>query len=286
MDGRVTFVKEHPMMWAVAMSGVLHLLFLFLYTFLGKATLFRLSDRIEKETEKRIAFEIIESPEESRVPPERAEVLSDKNALARDWFSKRNDERGLPYSEGVVEAKALSQNISKKVESFRKEERGNQKRVDKGRGVLAQSDKLMDGTTFSREYLLGRGENPQSSVTRQVYNQRQFSVEEQGGISFNTYAWDFAPYLLKLKRRIQQNIYPPPAFTYLGFGGSNVLRFRIDLSGHLKDLQVLGSDGERALVETSRKAIQVSEPFWPLPEDFPEEYLEVTARFYYVVTEN
>ena len=37
------------------------------------------------------------------------------------------------------------------------------------------------------------------------------------------------------------------------------------------------------LLETSRNAIRVSAPFKPLPGEFPEQYLEVTARFYYYI---
>ena len=40
-------------------------------------------------------------------------------------------------------------------------------------------------------------------------------------------------------------------------------------------------EGEKALIETSKRAVQVSAPFPPLPEDFPEKYLVVTASFHY-----
>jgi outer membrane biosynthesis protein TonB len=69
--------------------------------------------------------------------------------------------------------------------------------------------------------------------------------------------------------------------THLGFGGSNVVRFRIFPKGHLEGPEVLGYNGEKALIETSKRAVQVSAPFPPLPEDFPEKYLEVTASFHY-----
>jgi hypothetical protein len=51
----------------------------------------------------------------------------------------------------------------------------------------------------------------------------------------------------------------------------------------LEGPQVLEYSGEKALIETSKKAIQVSAPFRPLPEDFPEKYLQVTARFQYFI---
>jgi len=113
------------------------------------------------------------------------------------------------------------------------------------------------------------------------YRELQSSVERNGGISFNTYAWEWAPYLLKLKDLIQKNIFPPASFTRLGFGGSHLIRFRIARDGRLTGPHILGSDGDRVLTETSSKAITLSAPFPPLPDDFPESFLEVTVLFQY-----
>ena len=46
-------------------------------------------------------------------------------------------------------------------------------------------------------------------------------------------------------------------------------------------LEVLEYIGHKTLMETSVRAIEVSAPFKPLPVDFPEDYLEITAQFYY-----
>lgn len=50
--------------------------------------------------------------------------------------------------------------------------------------------------------------------------------------------------------------------------------------------EILGSEGSQALIETSKKAVELSAPFWPLPDDFPREFLEVTAKFHYIVNES
>ena len=63
-------------------------------------------------------------------------------------------------------------------------------------------------------------------------------------------------------------------------------RFRITRDGQLIGQKILGYEGEKALIETSKRAVEVSAPFWPLPDDFPQDYLEVTARFYYIVHES
>ena len=104
------------------------------------------------------------------------------------------------------------------------------------------------------------------------------------GIAPYTYEWDFAPYLLELKRRIRRNIFPPIAFTRLGMiSGVTLLRFKIYPDGQLRDLKILGYEGDRSLMETSQTAVEISAPFPDLPSDFPEPYLEVTGKFLYLI---
>ena len=77
---------------------------------------------------------------------------------------------------------------------------------------------------------------------------------ESGGLSFNTYDWDFAPYMLALKERISRNIFPPLAFSQLGMiDGDTMLRFKIYPDGRLADLELLAytrpplADGDQPL---------------------------------------
>ena len=107
---------------------------------------------------------------------------------------------------------------------------------------------------------------------------------EKGGLSFNTYNWEFAPYLLMLKAKIQRNIFPPLAFSQLGIiSGVTLLKFRIYPDGRMEALKVLGYNGHKSLMETSYNAIRVSAPFPKLPENFPEEFLEITGKFVYII---
>jgi len=280
----VLFLKEHRLFWALVLSILLHLFFLLFYSKWGEVEIFKLPGSINKRLEKQIAFEIVETPEESRsqVPPEKAQLLSDKNVLTRDLMGKDMGTRDLPYSKGFTDAKVLPEAVKNGSErnSFEKRPLDGGKSPDNLKGFVPQVQGRKEGTEFSRELLLGQRKIPSRSS---LYDQRESSAKDVGGISFNTYAWDFAPYLLELKRRIERNIFPPPAFTYLGFGGRNVIRFRISLGGRLENFQVLGYEGEKALVGTSKKAVEMSAPFRPLPEDFPEKYLEVTATFRYIV---
>jgi len=276
---------------------VIHFFFLLLFSQHGGNLLVQLPNGHAETNEKRIAFEIIETPEESRsqVPPDQAQLLSDKNSMTRNEADQGLPNSGLPYSEGEVNTKTFpsiasvgSQGVRSQPQDHEgKESTEAEETVNAHPSSTYSYNKSYNESytekKFNRNLLLGRrGESPMSDQ-RPAYNQREFSADQLGGFSFNTYAWDFAPYLIELKRRIERNIYPPPAFTQLGFGGNNILRFRIFPGGQLEGPEVLGFKGEKALVETSRKSIQVSAPFNPLPDNFPEAYLEVTARFEYYI---
>jgi outer membrane biosynthesis protein TonB len=116
------------------------------------------------------------------------------------------------------------------------------------------------------------------------HRQLEGRAAESGGLSFNTYDWDFAPYMLALKERISRNIFPPLAFSQWGMiDGDTMLRFKIYPDGRLADLELLGYRGHHTLMETSRFAVTTSAPFPGLPADFPKSYLEVTAKFSYFV---
>ena len=293
MDGRSTFIKDRRLLVALGLSGLLHLIGMYMYS---QHEFFVLMDDEDKQREKSIAFEIVETPERSRTheivetpeysrtetPPENAELASDKNTRAQDMEGSELEDEGLPFSEGLFDVRSVYESRLAGVIGDPAEEPGmEQKELPESGDLKASQRNTEHGSSkFSRELLLGK-EQPGSSTNQNLYKQRKLSAEDVGGISFNTYAWDYAPYLLELKRRIERNIYPPPAFTHLGFGGSNVVRFRIHPKGRLEGPEVLGYYGEKALIETSKRAVQVSAPFPPLPEDFPEKYLEVTASFHY-----
>jgi outer membrane biosynthesis protein TonB len=105
-----------------------------------------------------------------------------------------------------------------------------------------------------------------------------------GDVSLNTYAWDFAPYILYMKRRIRKHVYPPPAFYKMGaISGTIVVNFKVYPDGSVSEPKLVSVKGHNALVSTSINSIKASNPFKPLPEDFPENYLELTWSFIYSI---
>jgi outer membrane biosynthesis protein TonB len=105
-----------------------------------------------------------------------------------------------------------------------------------------------------------------------------------GGISLSTTDWDFAPYLLDLKRRIKQKWIPPIAFTALGaVHGYTWVKFRIFPDGHMEDAEVIETEGHDSLHRSSLNAVKGAAPFRELPKDFPDEFLEIEFGFYYLL---
>ena len=287
MVAGIDFIKSHRLIWALGLSLILHLLFLLLYGKWGDIRLFPLRSSSEA---KQIAFEIVENPnsEPMKNRPEKADLYSDRNAIAKDQENRKMDNAQLPYSGGVSPVKDVrAQSAIENELSNQSVQAPSEQNVPNEQKQAVDGDRsIQSNLSFSRDQLLGRTGTKSSDKNTLAYQQTLSSVDNSGGISFNTYDWNFAPYLIELKKRIERNIYPPPAFTHLGMGGSNVIRFRISRDGKMISAEILGSEGSQALVETSKKAVEVSAPFWPLPDDFPREFLEVTAKFHYIVNES
>ena len=105
-----------------------------------------------------------------------------------------------------------------------------------------------------------------------------------GGIQLSTTEWDFAPYLLDLKRRIKQKWIPPIAFTALGaIHGYSWVRFRIYPDGHMEGADIIETEGHDSLHRSSLNAVKGAAPFRELPDDFPDPFLEIEFGFYYLL---
>lgn len=237
--------------------------------------------------EKRLEFELVETPESARsqVAPENANLLSDKNSMARDQYEQKDKLPGAPFSEGELDVK----NVPTAAVEAAPAQPSNDASDREQRAESIEKNSEHAYQKFSRQKLLKADPSSNRSQTQQeaerpLYANRAFSAEELGGFSFNTYAWDFAPYMLEMKRKVERNIFPPPAFTYMGLiSGETIVRFKVMPNGEVKDLRVLNYTGHESLRETSVKAILNSSRFRELPADFPEDYLEVTAKFTYYI---
>ena len=249
--------------------------------------------------------ELVETPESAvtDTPAENSPFLSDKNARAQD-LNDQDTGQPMPFSEGVTDYRVFAGNQGEQEsvqqqpteEQTEQKEEGEQeldsdsdlKNILSGEDdeILVQS-KPKKYQEFSPQILrggVGRSTTQATFSDDANWDHKESSALAMGDVSLSTYAWDFAPYILAMKRKIKSNIYPPPAFYKMGaISGDSILRFRVQRNGDVTDLQVLTYNGHKALMETSVNAVKACYKFKPLPSSFPEKYLELNWTFVYSI---
>ncbi|MDZ7316111.1 MAG: energy transducer TonB [candidate division KSB1 bacterium] len=292
--------------FALLASLVLHFLFLMLYMPL-RGFLVPLEEAAAAAPPLVFEFaeppkpqELVETPEDARIEkPQKAEFLSDKNARAQDLYAADDLPEGLPYSEGRSEYKTFAgepqpaqptaPSARSDAETASAAETSPQDaslQAEAGAPIFRREMSAATGRRFSRELLQGASSAASGSpfTDAENWNNRSSSAEALGGVSLSTYEWDFAPYIFYMKKRIRDHLYPPQAFVQMGaISGRVTLRFTLDRNGTVHNLEFINSEGHRSFIEPSMNAVRASDPFKPLPADFPDDHLELTWTFIYTV---
>lgn len=249
--------------------------------------------------------ELVETPEDARTEtPKDAQFLSDKNARAQDLSADKNLQTGLSYSEGRSDYKtfaganpAAAPPQEQQQEEQEQDSKDNAAKDDKSGELDAVpgSDALQYSPNtaaqqrkkFSRKLLQSAEVSPQARGAfsdDENWNNSASSAEALGGVSLSTYEWDYAPYLFYMKKRIREHLYPPQAFILLGaISGQVTLRFILRRDGAVRDLEFIDSEGHKSFIDPSLNSIRASDPFKPLPQNFPDPQLELTWTFIFTV---
>lgn len=277
---------------AFALAILLHLLLLLSSNAFVHLLAFARPDPAEARPESPpLAFEFVDLPdsETEEPPPDETPFLSDRNATARDEIAE-STEAPAPAVDGASD-------YSREVEPSRRrqeEAQDNTDEPDRTDDPESPSDAALDfGSLLAaeeareasgREAIYGTPALPPPSVRMRNLAE---SARELGSFQLSTYDWDFAPYMKYLKRLVESNISPPPAFTHYGLiEGRTWVTFRIMRDGRLEALEVVrheGTEGSKILAETSLRAVRNSARFKPLPEHFPDEYLQISGLFEYLL---
>ncbi|UCG50551.1 MAG: energy transducer TonB [Candidatus Latescibacterota bacterium] len=269
-----TFVhKDRTIFGSVVISIVLHLVILTPgLRNLVPDDLFSLEER-EIELPP-LEFELVSPPERPTPTDRLSRYLSTVSSAASD-DSPENDESALPKREGVV---PIPDTPSRQEGA----EGGGESELPPLPEEVTDLGEAFERSKFLTQKSPSRAPSfPEQNPDFKSESSARASV---GGISINTTAWDFAPYLLDLKHRIKQHWIPPLAFTALGaIHGYTRINFRIYPDGSMQALAVVESHGHESLHRSSMNAIKGAAPFRPLPDEFPEEYLDITFGFYYLL---
>jgi TonB family protein len=106
-------------------------------------------------------------------------------------------------------------------------------------------------------------------------------ASEQETIALDSEDQRFAPYLQKIKQKIE-NIwsYPPEAFAEKKAGVSTVA-FSLDNRGRLIESKIVQSSGHKALDQGTINVIKAAAPYAPFPEEINLSRLHIQATFQY-----
>jgi TonB family protein len=234
---------------------------------------------VEPVDEPQVAFELVEVPDDipRQEPDALSNLLSDREARAADLNPEQTPDLQDPFYDSDVD---ITQFERAETDPSEAQMEKSEQREDED--VLAENALPLLELDFADEMTSKPGQ--EYSREAESPENLQSSSVNKGSISFNTYDWDFAPYMLAMKRAVERHLYPPYAFTHMGLvSGDNLIRFVVSPDGTIRDLRILDSNAHYSLDRASVRAIEAAAPFLPLPRNFPEEYLEVTAHFSYTI---
>jgi outer membrane biosynthesis protein TonB len=217
---------------------------------------------------------IVENINENSEIPDDSDLLSDFNSMARSRQLLENI-RNQPMSKGNVPYPNLTrpnmQNIFK-----------NQYQAKKFTKNALIGKQVNDDIIKNQEDGNQQMAQKNHSTTNNLYDQRNFSADQMGDISLSTYAWEWAPYINALKQKLYSVWFTPAAYHRLGLiHGYTIIEFSISKDGQLIRYKVHEHNGHESLEVSSVNAINASFPFKPLPANFPEEMLTITAKLIY-----
>ncbi len=102
------------------------------------------------------------------------------------------------------------------------------------------------------------------------------------GLSFDTSGFKHRGYMRMLKERIESLWKYPKDAAMSRHSGALRIKFVIKRDGTLGSVDLLKTSGYNSLDEAAMKALEKASPYWPLPDDWEGDSLEITGHFIYV----
>ncbi len=103
------------------------------------------------------------------------------------------------------------------------------------------------------------------------------------GLTFDTSEFKHRGYMRMLKEKIENIWKYPKEAARRGISGDLYIKFSIKKDGGLDEVELIRTSGYRDLDEAVIKALKDAEPFWPLPEDYEKDNLEIKGHFIYIL---
>jgi outer membrane biosynthesis protein TonB len=224
--------------------------------------------------------QIVENINENEQTPDNSDLLSDRNSRASNpeisdiTANQPRSEGNIPY------ANLTNPNLSSSPSEFLPQKKFSKDALRKSQAAEGEENFFK----LQEENITRSSQSAQvdQQTTNNIYDQKKFSSDQLGSLTLSTYAWEWAPYINALKRKLQSVWFAPAAYYRLGLiHGYTEIRFTISREGRLTDYEVLNHVGHESLQQSSVNAVTSVFPFKELPADFPEDKLTITARLIY-----
>jgi len=102
------------------------------------------------------------------------------------------------------------------------------------------------------------------------------------GLTFEAPELNNRGYMRLLREKIENIWKYPREAARLGRSGDLYIKFSIKKNGWLGKVELIRTSGHRELDEAAIKALKDAQPYWPLPDDWKDDELEINGHFIYV----
>ena len=303
--------KNRPLIWALSISLLLHLLIVWLLlsgnllAYILKTPAEVVAEQplvLEFEepaspppnpqsdpklpTEKKVEppppqkyFQIEDNPNANEQTPENADILAAKASISAS-----------PREEQLLNEAIKPEHESEDLTIKETPEKTPQEFVDTGLNFEEKSGDvaIAYNREFSRNLLTQTpdqvketqklSEAPASKTPPQL---KDFRGDLVGDVALSTYAWEWAPWVLQLKYAFYEHLFVPRAYSMGLIDGYTEIYLKISKDGKLVEHRLIQTGGHPTLKESTINAFVSSAPWKALPANFPDEFLELRVRVMY-----
>ncbi len=237
-------------------------------------------------------YELVENPNANQQNPDQSSRLSTAASRSSAPIIQPGEISAVPGKEtdatASSQAQPQEQQLAEEQQAEKQAAEEEIKEVVENAIMAFRSSHVFDKSALSKNQPKPRKTEQKEEDTSDTpkgessFAPKGFNADLVGDFALSTYEWNWAPYWLAFKRKLNRVWYAPPAYSQLGLiHGYTIVRFKVRRDGSMYDFRVLQHVGHHSLKESSISAIKSSFPFLPLPDSFPDEYLEVTIKMIY-----
>lgn len=108
-------------------------------------------------------------------------------------------------------------------------------------------------------------------------------IKDGKGLMFYAPEFKNRAYMRMLRDRIESIWKYPKKAARRRLTGDLYIKFSIRKNGELDKIELVRTSGYRDLDEAAMQALKKADPYWPLPENYDKEVLEITGHFIYLL---